>query len=112
VRTSVTASCRLTYYGAEITLVYTANAESEGSLTRVRLLMNGRMVEDSGAILVTEYRSEKFFPVGAGGRHMFQVYVNNTGPQPTLTWSFTRCPDPPDPKAVAPGLTTAGRGLS
>ena len=112
VRTSVQASCRLTYYGAELTLSYSAVTETEGRMTRVRLLMNGRLEQDSGGILQTDFRGEGVFEVGAGGRHMFQVIINTTGPQPATAWSFARCPDAPDPKALAPGLTSRNGWLS
>lgn len=90
---SLQTSCKLKEYGAEITLSYASTAQ-DGQLTRVRLLRDGRVEQDSGAIVETEWRDTVVLQVPGGARHVFQVVAESDSLRSESTRSIVRCPAP------------------
>lgn len=88
---SITASCRLLLNAAEISIDYRASARG-GVLTRVRLVQDGFVVEDSGNIAEPEWRRIETYPAGGGSTHVYQVQIEAGSLRSSSARNIVRCP--------------------
>lgn len=91
VQASISASCRSSGGSAEITVRYSISVVGEGRLTRVRLLDNGQVVDDTGPISETAVTRQKVLPGGGGASHTFQLWHEPAAQSPTNTRSTVSC---------------------
>jgi hypothetical protein len=99
IRSSLTGTCRLTPTGAEIRVEYSATATGSTLLTRVRLLEDGRQVEDSGEIEQRQYRRSAVYRVDVGEQRTYRLATETpSGPgsnvQTTVRCGTTASPTP------------------
>jgi hypothetical protein len=95
VRAILEASCRLGPYNAEVEIDYHALGEGSSRLSRVRLLVNGRIELDTGAMSEGDLIGKHTLLVVAGKRYMVQLLADSPGAAPTLANSIVRCPAAP-----------------
>jgi hypothetical protein len=100
VTTQIAASCRLSAVDAEISASYRANVIGpNANLTRVRLMLNNKLADDSGEILTTSFERDVKLHVASGSNYTLVVTylaTNAAGPQ---ILSIVRCPPSPGPAA-------------
>jgi hypothetical protein len=63
----------------------------EGRLTRVRLLDNGQVIDDSGPVLETAVQRQKTLSVARGSQHSFQVTYEPPSLSPANARSSVIC---------------------
>src|SRR5688572_570803 len=73
---SLEASCNLSETGAEFKLTYGASGR-DGMVTRVKLLRDGSVIEDSGSIAEETWRKLKTIAVDPGNRATFEVQAES-----------------------------------
>jgi hypothetical protein len=98
VRAAVNARCDLNQLGAEMTITYSAQAAGGAQLSRVRLSVNGRVVEDTGAIVQNDLARVMTVPVSPGSLHFYQVVAEASERPVTVARDAIRCP------AASPGF--------
>lgn len=97
-RLTYEAVCRITSEGrGEIDIRYTAVALGEAPLSRVRLLVNGIQVEDSGPLAQRELRRIATVPGQAGRSYTYIVLAEADGAQAPRVQNVVQCPQPPTP---------------
>ena len=96
VRAILDTQCRLGLFGAEIELEYTARAEGNRTISRLRLMVNGTTSLDTGSISEVEVKGIRTLSVGAGSRNTIQVIADSEGVRPTTANSVVRCPEAPE----------------
>jgi hypothetical protein len=77
--TSIQATCDTAGDRALISVTYSARAQGGGNLTRVRLLDNGRVADDSGPLNQPAYERIVSVRVLYGEQHLFQVITESAG---------------------------------
>ena len=97
VRASIEASCRVGAGQGEIVVRYGAVAEGSTLLSRVRLLIDEKVSEDSGVLSQKEYRRIATLPVAPGTRHSYGVIAEAPGAPPASVRSIIQCPAAPTP---------------
>lgn len=98
VRVTFEAVCRIDFNGrGEIDIRYSARVEGTANLTRVRLIVNGVEVEDSGPISQKEFRRIATIPGQAGQSYTYQVVADAPGAHSPRVQSIVQCPLPPTP---------------
>lgn len=95
VRSVMQATCSTSLDGSQIKVTYSARAEGGTLLSRVRLLIDGRLREDSGPLSQKEFAWVATFPVQAGVEHIYQVVAEAPGSPPASVRSTVKCPGPP-----------------
>jgi hypothetical protein len=94
----VEAVCRIGPDGTgELEVRYSASAQGEVNLARVRLMVNGREADDSGPLSQKEYRRIATLRGEAGERYTYQVVVQAPGALPPNVQGSIQCPPPPTP---------------
>jgi len=97
VRASIEATCRVGSGQGEIVVRYGAAAEGSTLLSRVRLLIDEKVSEDSGSLSQREYRRIATLPVTPGTRHSYGVIAEAPGAPPASVRSIIQCPAAPTP---------------
>ncbi len=97
VRATIEATCRAGPgpSQAEITVRYSAQAEGSARLSRVRLLFDEKLAEDSGALSQKEYVRIATISAQPGSSHSYQVIAEAPGQPPNSVRSFIACPGTP-----------------
>jgi hypothetical protein len=95
VRASIEASCRSNALATEIEVRYSARAENGARLSRVRLIVDGAVAEDSGPLNQTEFRKIATVTGEPGGRHSYQVTAEAPNSAPASVRSVIQCPRAP-----------------
>jgi hypothetical protein len=91
IRSSLSGTCRLTATGAQIRVEYSASASGGTVLTRVRLLENGRPIEDSGAIEQQTYRHTAVYDVDAGEQRTYRLSTESPEGSGANVQTTVRC---------------------
>ncbi len=94
---SIAGSCRITATGAEIRVEYTVMAFGSAQLQRVRLLQDGREVEDSGPLEQRRYVRVATFKVEPGDQHTYRIAAEAPGASQASVQSTVRCGTVPTP---------------
>src|SRR5687768_7947148 len=76
IRATLEASCRLGEYSAQVDLDYRARGEGSSSVSRVRLLINGRIELDTGAMSEPDVWGNRTVHVVAGRRYRVQLLAD------------------------------------
>jgi hypothetical protein len=90
-RTSLSGTCRLTPTGADIRVEYSIFATGSAMLTRVRLLEDGREVEDSGPIERRQYSRTAVYHVDAGEQRTYRLAGESTAGSASNVQTTVRC---------------------
>jgi hypothetical protein len=80
---------------AEITVNFSVRASNGGSLTRVRLIDNGAVRDDSGSMAQAEYRRIVTLRVPYGERHAFELEIESPHGRAGRSSSSVSCPGQP-----------------
>jgi hypothetical protein len=80
---------------AEITVNFSVRASNGGSLTRVRLIDNGAVRDDSGSMAQAEYRRIVTLRVPYGERHAFELEIESPPGRAGRSSSSVSCPGQP-----------------
>lgn len=96
-RSSISGSCRITATGAEIRVEYGATAVGSTQLTRVRLLQDGREIEDSGPLEQIRFTRVATLQVQPGEEHVYRVTAEALGARSGNVQSTVRCGRLPTP---------------
>jgi hypothetical protein len=91
IRSSLSGTCRLTAAGAQIRVEYSAVASGGTVLSRVRLLEDGRPIEDSGAIEQREYRKTAVYEVDAGEQRTYRLATESPAGSGANVQTTVRC---------------------
>jgi hypothetical protein len=91
IRSSLSGTCRLTATGAQIRVEYSASASGGTVLTRVRLLENGRPIEDSGEIEQQTYRHAAVYDVDAGDQRTYRLSTESPEGSGANVQTTVRC---------------------
>jgi hypothetical protein len=73
IRSSIQGTCRLTATGAQMEVTYSATAFGSTSLSRVRLLQDGKEADDSGELDQRSFQRVKTLKAEPGEQHTFRV---------------------------------------
>ena len=91
VRTSLQGSCQLTPTGADIRVEYSVITGGSTMLTRVKLLEDGREVEDSGVLEQRTFRRVSVFHVEPGDQRTYRIAAEARGASAANVQTTVRC---------------------
>ncbi len=89
--TSINTRCRLTDAGADLIVSYAAKVVGT-TIERVRLLDNGKVVNDSNVINSNSYTEEYTIKTDAGSRHQLQMEIDSPASSPRNVTNIATCP--------------------
>lgn len=90
VQASLEARCRIAESGPEIVVQYAVRGFGSAQLQRVSVLIDGRVVTDSGPLAVNDLAAERTFGSSLG-EHTVRLRVESTG-SPSAAWrTSVRC---------------------
>ena len=91
VRSSLQSACHLTPTGADIRVEYSVVTGGSTMLTRVKLLEDGREVEDSGVLEQRTFRRVSVFHVEAGAQRTYRIAAEARGASVANVQTTVRC---------------------
>jgi hypothetical protein len=91
IRTTLEGSCRITATGAEIRVQYSVTAFGSTLLTRVKLLQDGKQVDDSGELEQRSYQHISNFDGEPGDQHTYRVMAESQSGSAPSAQTTVRC---------------------
>jgi hypothetical protein len=99
IRTTIDGDCRLTGAGATIRVEFAVTATGSTQLTRVRLLQDGKDLDDSGEIEQRSYQRVITVDAGPGEQHVYRVMAESQAGAGPPAQTTVRCGTQASPTA-------------